>query len=84
MTVLTAPLNASAIRPVCPSTWQLTKEQMESCVVSCYRQKSTAILRNIKGTKVFITFPSTWGKFFVLIEVIKVRYFNLRDINNVS
>ena len=64
MTALTAPLNASAILPVCPSTWQLTKEQMESCGVSCYPQKSTAILRNIKGTRVFITFPSRWGKIF--------------------
>ena len=37
---------------------------MESCGVSCYRQKSTATLRSIKGTRVSITFSKWWEKFF--------------------
>ena len=51
MITLTALLNVLVILSVCPSTWPLTKEQMESCGVSCCLQKSSGSTRSIKDTK---------------------------------
>ena len=42
---------------------------MESCGVSCYPQKSTATLRSIKGTRVFITFSKWWENSLVHVYV---------------